>query len=54
MSGATGLTLRIRGADGAAIFVNGQLAYNDNLPAALEPDLGALDGPRHGGQGHRP
>ena len=42
VSGATGLTLRIRGADGAAIFVNGQLAYNDNLPAALEPDLGTL------------
>ncbi len=41
-STATGLTLRIRGADGAAVFVNGQLAYNDNLPAALEPDLGAL------------
>ena len=32
VSSATGLTLRIRGADGAAIFVNGQLAYNDNLP----------------------
>ena len=42
VSSAAGLTLRIRGADGAAIFVNGQLAYNDNLPAALEPDLGAL------------
>jgi chitodextrinase len=42
VSTATGLTLRIRGTDGAAVFVNGQLAYNDNLPAALEPDLGAL------------
>ena len=42
VSSATGLTLLIRGADGAAVFVNGQLAYNDNLPAALEPDLGAL------------
>ena len=24
------------------MFVNGKLAENDNLPAALEPDLGAL------------
>ncbi len=38
----TGLTLHLRGDDGAAVFVNGKLAYNDNLPAALEPDLGAL------------
>jgi hypothetical protein len=26
----------------AVVFVNGRLAYNDNLLAALEPDLGAL------------
>ncbi len=41
-SGITGLNLRIRGLDGAAVFINSKLAYNDNLPAALEPDLGAL------------
>jgi hypothetical protein len=41
-TGITGLTLRMRALDGAAVFVNGKLAYNDNLPAALEPDLGAL------------
>ena len=41
-AGITGLTLRLRGTDGAAVFINGKLAYNDNLPAALEPDLGAL------------
>jgi chitodextrinase len=41
-TGITGLALRVRGTDGAAVFVNGRLAYNDNLLAALEPDLGAL------------
>ena len=41
-TGITGMALRLRGTDGAAVFVNGRLAYNDNLPAALEPDLGAL------------
>ena len=42
-TGITGMALKLRGTDGAAVFVNGRLAYNDNLPAALEPDLGALD-----------
>ena len=41
-TGITGMALKLRGTDGAAVFVNGRLAYNDNLPAALEPDLGAL------------
>jgi len=41
-SGITGMALRLRGTDGAAVFVNGRLVENDNLPAALEPDLGAL------------
>jgi hypothetical protein len=41
-AGITGLALRLRGTDGAAVFINSKLAYNDNLPAALEPDLGAL------------
>jgi len=41
-TGVTGLTLHLRADDGAAVFVNGKLAENDNLPAALEPDLGAL------------
>jgi chitodextrinase len=41
-TGITGMALKMRATDGAAVFVNGRLAYNDNLPAALEPDLGAL------------
>jgi len=41
-TGITGMAVKLRGTDGAAVFVNGRLAYNDNLPAALEPDLGAL------------
>jgi len=36
-AGITGMALKLRGTDGAAVFVNGRLAYNDNLPAALEP-----------------
>ncbi len=31
-SGIAGLALRLRGTDGAAVFINGKLAYNDNLP----------------------